>query len=135
VIEGSPKVDHVAILVADVDHRVAALVATGAFRMLRQGTQMTTGNRIFMLGDGTGFKLELIEAPAVANPTFAHVALRVADVDQAQAALVDQGWDHKRGPNTIPAAKGYSRLTCEGGFDLQVISYEEGSPDMVVWED
>jgi hypothetical protein len=135
VIEGSPKVDHVAIEVADVDHRVESLLATGAFKLLREGTQMTTGNRIFMLGDGTGFKLELIEAPGVAAPTFAHVALRVADVDQAQTALVDQGWSHTRGPNELVAARARTSLTCDAGFDLQVISYAADSPDTLTWSD
>ncbi|GAC1320973.1 MAG: hypothetical protein NVSMB2_17320 [Chloroflexota bacterium] len=117
---GSPKVDHVAIELPDVDRRMAALLATGAFRLLREGKRTTTGTRIFMVGDGSGFKLELIESQAVMGPTFAHVALRVDDVEQAQEALVDQGWTHERGPTDIPAARAVSSLVCDGGFDLQV---------------
>ena len=135
IIDGAPKVDHVAIEVADVDHRLATLLATGAFTLLREGKRMTTGTRIFMVGDGTGFKLELIESPDVTGPTFAHVALRVADVEQAQTALVDQGWTHSRGPSAIPAARANSSLVCDAGFDLQVISYAPDSPDMVTWTD
>jgi predicted enzyme related to lactoylglutathione lyase len=132
-VEGAPKVDHVAIELPDVDRRLAALLATGAFKLLREGKRMTTGTRIFMIGDGTGFKLELIESADVAGPTFAHVALRVDDVEQAQEALVEQGWTHSRGPSEIPAAKAQSSLVCDGGFDLQVISYAPDSADMVTW--
>jgi hypothetical protein len=118
-VEGAPKVDHVAIELPDVDRRLAALLATGAFKLLREGKRMTTGTRIFMIGDGTGFKLELIESADVAGPTFAHVA--------------EQGWTHSRGPSEIPAAKAQSSLVCDGGFDLQVISYAPDSADMVTW--
>lgn len=134
-INGSPKVDHVAIELPDVDQRLAALLATGAFRLLREGKRMTTGTRIFMIGDGTGFKLELIESQDVPRPTFAHVALRVADVEQAQERLVHQGWTYERGPSEIPAANAISSLVCGGGFDLQVISYAPDSADMVTWTD
>lgn len=135
MIDDGPKVDHVALEVADVDDRLAALLATGAFRLLREGKQVTTGNRIFMLGDGTGFKIELIEAPSVASPTFAHVALRVADVDQAHDALVAQGWSHVRGPSELPPARARTALTCRDELNLQVISYATDSPDMVTWSD
>ncbi|HEV7665558.1 MAG TPA: VOC family protein [Chloroflexota bacterium] len=133
VVEGAPRVDHVAIELPDVDERLAALLATGAFKLLREGKRMTSGTRIFMIGDGTGFKLELIESAEVSGPTFAHVALRVADVEQAHDALIDQGWTHSRGPSEIPAARAHSSLVCDGGFDLQVISYAPGSADMVTW--
>jgi hypothetical protein len=135
MIGGAPKVDHVAIEVPDVDHRVEALLATGAFKLLREGKRVTTGTRIFMLGDGTGFKLELIESPDVSTPTFAHVALRVADVEQAQTVLVDQGWSLTRGPNDLPAARARTSLTCDAGFDLQIISYATDSPDMLTWSE
>jgi hypothetical protein len=135
VIDGAPKVDHVALEVGDVDAHLTALLATGAFKLLREGTRVTTGHRIFMLGDGTGFKIELIEAPAVSTPTFAHVALRVADVDQAHAALVEHGWDHVRGPNELPPAGARTALTSRDGFDLQVIAYASDSPDMVTWSE
>lgn len=131
--EVAPKVDHVAILVDDIDHRIETLLATGAFKLLREGTQITTGNRIVMMGDGTGFKIELIQAPGQAT-TFAHVALRVPDVDGALASLPQSGWEHKRGPNELQAARARTGLLCDGDFDLQVIAYESDSPDMVVWD-
>jgi hypothetical protein len=133
VIEGTSKVDHVAIEVADVDQCLNALLTTGALRLLREGKRVTTGHRIFMLGDGTGFKIELIEEPAASRPTFSHVALRVLDVDQAQLALAEDGWALKRGPSDLPPAKARTALTCRDGFDLQVISYATDSPDMVTW--
>lgn len=135
MIAEAPRVDHVAISVHDVDARLAALLSTGAFRLLREGKRMTTGHRIFMLGDGTGFKIELIEEPSVQQPTFEHVALRVADVDGAHAALVSDGWTSVRGPNELAPAKARTALTCRDGFDLQVISYAPDSADMVVWSD
>jgi hypothetical protein len=135
VIEGSSKVDHVAIEVADVDRYLATLLGTGALRLLREGTRVTTGHRIFMIGDGSGFKIELIEEPGASSPTFSHVALRVADVDQAHSGLIEAGWSSKRGPSNLPPAKARTALTCRDGFDLQLISYATDSPDMVTWSD
>jgi hypothetical protein len=135
--DGAPLtkvVDHVAIEIDDLDRRVAALVATGALRVLREGRQFSTGQRIFMLGDGTGFKLELIESqnPAV---SFAHIALRVADVEAAEAALVHQGWAPRRPPHELSAARARTSLVSDGRLDLQVIAYEADSPDMVRWSE
>jgi hypothetical protein len=130
----SPKVDHIAVEMDDIDQRVAALVATGALRVLREGRQFSTGQRIFMLGDGTGFKLELIESqrPAV---SFAHVALRVSNVEAAEAMLVQQGWLPRRPPHELSAARARTALVSDGSLDLQVIAYEPESPDMVRWSD
>jgi Glyoxalase/Bleomycin resistance protein/Dioxygenase superfamily len=132
--ERTPLVDHIAIEVDAIDRRVAALTATGALRVLREGRQHSTGQRIFMLGDGTGFKIELIESqqPAV---SFAHVALRVSDVEAAEAMLVDQGWTPRRPPHDLPAAGARTALLSDGSLDLQVIAYQPGSPDMLRWSD
>ena len=54
-------IDHVALEVDDIDERVQRLEAAG-LRVLRHGTRYSTGQRIVMMGDGTGNKLELIEA-------------------------------------------------------------------------
>ena len=54
-------IDHVALEVDDIDERVRRLEAAG-LRVLRHGTRYSTGQRIVMMGDGTGNKLELIEA-------------------------------------------------------------------------
>ena len=54
-------IDHVALEVDDLDERVLRLEAAG-LRVLRHGTRYSTGQRIVMMGDGTGNKLELIEA-------------------------------------------------------------------------
>ena len=71
-------IDHVALEVEDFDERVRRLEAAG-LRVLRHGTRYSTGQRIVMMGDGTGSKLELIEgkpgqdAGAGPAPVFAHL--------------------------------------------------------------
>jgi hypothetical protein len=127
------RVDHVALVVSDIDRRVASLVATGVLRVLREGVQYSTGQRIVMVGDGSGFKLELIESADPMPIGFAHLALRVADVEAEQTELVQQGWNTKRPVHELGAAKAWTVLLSDGELDLQVISYAPGSPDMVTW--
>jgi Glyoxalase/Bleomycin resistance protein/Dioxygenase superfamily len=127
------RVDHIALQVSDIDRRVASLVATGVLRVLREGVQYSTGQRIVMVGDGSGFKLELIESPEPAPIGFAHLALRVSDVEAEQAELVQQGWTSKRSVHELSAAKARTALLSDGDLDLQVISYGPGSPDMATW--
>ena len=69
------KFDHVAIEVNDFDDRVQALVNDIGMTLVRRGIRYRTGQRIAMLGDETGVKIELIESDAD-QPAFAHVAFR-----------------------------------------------------------
>jgi catechol 2,3-dioxygenase-like lactoylglutathione lyase family enzyme len=127
------RFDHVAIEVDDFDERVAALVDEVGMTLVREGVRHRTGQRIAMLGDETGVKIELIEADR-AEPTFAHVAFRAEqadDVDAAEAALVDAGWSMVNPAHDLTAAKARTTLLADaGGLHLQVIAYRPDSPDL-----
>lgn len=137
-------IDHVALEVADIDERVRRLEAAG-LRVLRHGTRYSTGQRIVMMGDGTGNKLELIEAQpddgdgdggdGDATPVFAHLALRTDDADGAHRRLRDAGYESRSEPHDLAAARARSALLDSGdGFRVQVISYDDDSPDAVTWD-
>lgn len=133
-------IDHVALEVDDIDERVRLLEAAG-LRVLRRGTRYSTGQQIVMMGDGTGSKLELIEAgPGTEDgnggtPVFAHLALRTDDVDGAHRRLQDAGYESRSEPHDLTAARARSALLDSGGgLRVQVISYADDSPDAVTWE-
>jgi catechol 2,3-dioxygenase-like lactoylglutathione lyase family enzyme len=129
----NPRLDHVAIEVPDLDAYVAKLTGTGVMRLLRHGATRN-GQRIAMLGDGQGGKLELIEKTTLAEPGFVHVAFRYDDADGARADLLEQGWHEKRGLHELAAAQARTALLSDiSGFDLQVIAYQPTSPDIVEW--
>ena len=130
-------IDHVALEVDDIDERVRLLEAAG-LRVLRHGTRYSTGQRIVMMGDGTGNKLELIEAePGTGDdgaPVFAHLALRTDDADGAHQRLQAAGYESRSEPHDLAAARARSALLDIGGFRVQVISYADDSPDAVTWD-
>jgi catechol 2,3-dioxygenase-like lactoylglutathione lyase family enzyme len=127
------RLDHVAIEVPDLDAYIAKLTDTGVLRLLRQGSTRS-GERIAMLGDGRGGKLELIEKTAGTEPRLAHVAFRCDDADAARSDLLAKGWQEKRGLHDLAAAKARTALLGDGsGFDLQVIAYQPDSPDIIEW--
>ena len=122
--------DHVAIEVAHIEQHVRLLTATGALHLIREGTVGATGQRIAMLGDGTGARVELIESRGIEQPSLAHMAIRVPEVEAARERLIANGWEPVRGPNELIAANARSALLRDSqGLHLQVISYAEGSPD------
>jgi len=126
--------DHVAIEVADLDKFIDQLVATGGMRLLRRGAAKRTGQRLAMVGDATGMKLELIENPGIPAPRYLHIAFRTADVAQSLSALVAKGFQHERGPFMLEEAKAQSGLVSDGkGFEVQVLTYDPASPDIVEW--
>lgn len=132
-------IDHVALEVDDIDERVERLEAAG-LRVLRHGTRYSTGQRIVMMGDGTGNKLELIEAGpreeggSDGTPVFAHLALRTDDADSAHRGLQAAGYQSRSEPHDLEAARARSALLDSGGgFRVQVISYADDSPDAVTW--
>lgn len=128
---GLGRLDHVAIEVPDLDRHVALLVGTGALRLIRLGATRN-GQRIALLGDGAGGKIELIEDAGLQGPRFAHVAFRSACVKNALTALAERSWQVKREPHDLAAAQARTALLTDGsGFDLQVISYKPTSPDIV----
>lgn len=133
-------IDHVALEVDDIDERVQRLEAAG-LRVLRHGTRYSTGQRIVMMGDGTGNKLELIEAEPDPEggtreaPAFAHLALRTDDADDAHRRLQAAGFQSRSEPHDLAAARARSALLDSGGgFRVQVISYDDDSPDAVTWD-
>ena len=127
------KFDHVAIEVNDFDHRVQALVNDIGMTLVRRGIRYRTGQRIAMLGDETGVKIELIESHAD-QPAFAHVAFRADEaeaVDEAEAALVEAGWSRVNPVHDLAVARARTTLVADrGGLHIQVIAYEPDSPDL-----
>ena len=132
------KFDHVAIEVDDLDEQVRQLVDHCGMRLLRMGSRFSTGQRIAMLGDGTGTKLELIETDVTSGddgPTFAHLAFRVDDASGQVSKLNAAGWSTKRDSHRLESAKAETALLRTGtGMDVQVISYDHDSPDDVRWD-
>jgi hypothetical protein len=128
------RFDHVAIEVGAFDETVATLVATGTLRLIRIGTMRRTGRRIAMLGDGTGVKIEIIENDDAATPRLAHVAFRSTDVAGSLRHLETKGWQVLFGPHALEAAHAETALLQNGQqLNLQVIRYEDSSPDIVEW--
>ena len=127
------RFDHVALEVDDFDIRVGSLVSDVGMTLVRMGIRHRTGQRIAMLGDETGVKIELIESEAT-EPTFAHVAFRAArtdEVDEAEADLVDAGWSTVKPAHDLGAARARTALMSDaGGLHIQVIAYEPDSPDL-----
>ena len=127
------KFDHVAIEVNDFDGRVDSLVHNLGMTLVRHGIRYSTGQRIAMLGDETGVKIELIESDAD-EPAFAHVAFRAdeaAAVDDAEAGLVEAGWSTVNPVHDLAAARARTTLLADrGGLHVQVIAYEPDSPDL-----
>ena len=127
------KFDHVAIEVSDFDSRVLAFVNDVGMTLIRHGIRYRTGQRIAMLGDETGVKIELIESDA-RHPTFAHVAFRADEaeaVDEAEAGLVEAGWSTVNPVHDLAAARARTTLVADrGGLHVQVIAYEPDSPDL-----
>jgi hypothetical protein len=128
------RFDHVAIEIAAFDDAVQSLVASGALRVIRIGTMRRTGRRIAMLGDGTGVKIEIIESDDAATPRLAHIAFRSADVAESLRHLEPGGWQVLFGPHALEAAHAETAMLQNNHqLNLQVIRYEDTSPDIVEW--
>lgn len=131
------RLDHVALELDALDEGLAALTDGCAMRVVREGTRVRTGQRIVMVGDGTGMKLELIERapdPAIAGEvTFLHLAFQVDDVDDAVAHLTAAGWTCEREVHALAAAQARTALFHRAGIEIQVIEYAATSPDIVRW--
>jgi catechol 2,3-dioxygenase-like lactoylglutathione lyase family enzyme len=124
------RVDHVAIEVADFDARIAMLERLG-MRVQRIGRKSDDpSRRIAMIGDGSGFKLELIEADADAH---SHIAFYADDLERTFAELtaVDGGFAPMREPARLAPAKGDTAVVVEpGGLRIQLIRYDPDSTDL-----
>jgi hypothetical protein len=126
------RLDHVALEVADVDVFVQLLGDAGALQLIRRGVTRS-GQRIAMLGDGTGVKIELIENAQVLSPRLAHLAFRSTDVDADDAALQASGWQSLRPPTELGAAKARTALLQVAGLETQILRYDASSPDVQEW--
>lgn len=125
--------DHVAIEVKNLDESMETMVNLLGLRALRFGRRYGTGERIVVLGDGTGAKLELIETGRETN-TLAHLAFRVTNIDDAHSELVERGLTSASGPHALDAARATTSLLADdSGLKVQLISYMPGSPDMEIW--
>ena len=130
------RIDHVAITVADFDATLATLTGALGLRCARIGRLGgDSARRIAMIADGTGFKLEIIEAGPDDAPdgpaAFAHIALRVRDVDESWDRLLDSGFTAQKPPRRLePAHARTALLTEPTGMDVQIIRYDDTSPDL-----
>ena len=130
------RFDHVAMVVADFDGTVTMFTASLGLECIRIGRlNRDPTRRIAMIGDGTGFKLELIEAPASGGPTTGaeldHVAVRVSDVAESYDALTAAGFESKRRPMRVDAAEAQTAvLLGPNGLTVQIIRYDPSSRDI-----
>ncbi|MDF1479317.1 VOC family protein [Leifsonia sp. H3M29-4] len=124
------RVDHVALEVADFDTRIAMLERLG-MRVQRIGRKLDDPNRrIAMVGDGSGFKLELIEADTDGH---SHIAFYADDLERTFAELTadDGGFAPVREPARLVPAKGDTAVVVEpGGLRIQLIRYDDDSTDL-----
>ena len=132
----SSRIDHIALRIPDFDSTIALLEQTCVLRILRMGAIPATGQRIAMLGDGTGMKLELIDAADVSQVTFAHIAFRVDDVDTVYEAMVGDNWVSRRAPRDLAPAQARTALVTNNRqtLDVKLISYESKSADVKEWD-
>ena len=123
-------IDHFAMGVRDLDEQIRLLTTTQGWRLIRTGTQYSTGNRIAMLADPrTGFKLELVETRSE-RPELLHVAYQVEDVDGEHRRLTEAGYTTVSPPHQLKAARAYTALLEDPtGLKVQIIRYDPDSPD------
>ncbi|MFN3257907.1 MAG: VOC family protein [Ilumatobacter sp.] len=133
------RIDHVALEIHRFDEQIDLLVDTLGLRLVRIGARYSTGQRIAMLVDDHGFKLELIEAsPAEddASPVkgtdevFQHLAVRADDVALLHDNLLAAGASERRPPHRLDAAKADTSLVELGTLAVQVVRYDEDSSDL-----
>lgn len=124
-------IDHIALAVEDLDERIAFFTTHLGFHVRRRGTEMSTGNRIAMIGQAdTGFKIELIEDADPARRGLQHIARHVDDVQVAFDAMVAGGCKPLRAPRRVEPAKMLSALLEDAtGMHVQLVHYDADSPD------
>jgi catechol 2,3-dioxygenase-like lactoylglutathione lyase family enzyme len=127
---GIERVDHVAVEVSDFDERLQLFTEHLGFTLKRMGRyNADPTRRIAMLGDSSGFKIELIEGADDAG-AFKHIALLVDDVASSHAALVAAGFTSQVEPKRLPPAKGDTAVVRDAaGLVVQLVRYDADSPD------
>lgn len=138
------RIDHVALEITDYDQQLEVLTAHLGLRLVREGTRYSTGQRIAMLADDHGVKLELIEAAGRndggdggdggsnggSSEVFQHLAVRSDDVDADHSRLLAAGAAEKRPPHRLDAARADTSLLRFGSLAVQVVHYDPDSPDL-----
>lgn len=129
------RIDHFALGVPDLEAAIARFTGATGLRLIRRGTLGRTGGAMAMIGDGTGMKIELVETAGKGAPALLHIAFRSDDVATDAVELqVQDGFTLLRGPNPLPAAAALSALFSDGaGLELQIIQYDDDSPDLATW--
>lgn len=128
------RIDHVALEVQRFDEHIDFLVEQLGMSLLRTGQRFSTGQRIAMLVDDVGFKLELIEAAHDDATTdrhlFQHLAVRSNDVADDHARLRDNGAIEVREPHRLGNAKADTSLLSFDELEVQVVHYDHDSIDL-----
>lgn len=129
----TPVVDHLAVEVADLDARVALLTSTLGLRLLRLGTLVRDpARRVAMIGDGAGFKVELIESPDSPGDRLAHVAMRSRDLSSLadeHRRLIGAGAVETSPPQRFEPASSFTSTVEIDGTTVQLVAYDADSPD------
>lgn len=126
----SERLDHVAIGVEHLDDIVELFTEQLGMRLVREGTRFGTGERIALLYQpGSNFKLELIESGE--QNALLHVAQRTDDLTDATDRLTAAGLTQLRPAHRLDAAQAATVLfEHRSGLRLQLIQYDNGSPDL-----
>ncbi len=129
------RIDHVALEIPRFDEHLALLTEHLGLRIVREGRRYSTGQRIVMVTDDHGFKLELIEATpdgdtGHATEVFQHLAVRADDVAATHADLLATGATEQRPPHRLDAARADTSLVRLGDLAVQVVHYDPDSPDL-----
>lgn len=127
------RIDHIAIEVPNLEEFIETFVETGGLKLIRRGVATATGQRIAMLGDRIGTKIELIETPGCKEIRYLHVAFASSDLGTALDDIRQSGWNLTRGPSEIAAAQAKSAFLEKDHLTIQLLEYRKDSPDLATW--
>lgn len=128
----SPFLDHQGVESVDIESDVAALVALG-MTVMRWGVHAVTGRRIALLHDGVASKTELMEVDERIG-ALDHTAFAVDHLPSAHRAALAAGCAEERPPFRLEAALAHtSFVRAPGGSLVQLVQYDEHSPDRAPW--
>jgi catechol 2,3-dioxygenase-like lactoylglutathione lyase family enzyme len=115
----TPGIDHIALLVPDLDAQVDRL--TEAFGMVVEARF----DGFALVADPTsGLKLELGRSDD-SHVHFRHLGFRADDVDDAHQSLLEAGMQTSEAPHRRDFAGMYtSFLAQRGGLDVQLVKYD-----------
>jgi catechol 2,3-dioxygenase-like lactoylglutathione lyase family enzyme len=115
----TPGIDHIALLVPDLDAQVDRL--TEAFGMV---VEARFDGFALVADPASGLKLELGRSDD-ADVHFRHLGFRADDVDDAHQSLLEAGMQTSEAPHRRDFAAMYtSFLVQRGGLDVQLVKYD-----------